>query len=154
MPFIGIHNTFSSYQHLKASSSKGNNSEGRKSLFTQQFAASGGVTFGVPEKKINNLQLSTETSKAVQMASKTTAQFPRSSVISGEGLLGCEGGKMLSNRAVEEIHSENLAKLESMTQDEILEEQARIKSSLGKQMIVEFNKSTTLCFRANIHQPR
>ena len=77
------------------------------------------------------------------MASNTTAQFPRSSVISGKGLLGCEGDKMLSNRAVEEIHSENLAMLESMTQDEILEEQARIKSSLGKQMNVEFNKSST-----------
>ena len=117
----------------KASSSKENNTEGRKSLFAQQFAASGGDTFGVQEKKINNLQISTERSEAViQMASNTTALFSRSSIISGGGLLGCEGDKILSNRAIEEIQNENLAKLDSMTQDEILEEQARIKSSLGK----------------------
>ena len=39
---------------------------------------------------------------------------------------------MVLNKEVEEIHKENIAKLESMSQEEILEEQARIKASLGK----------------------
>ena len=43
------------------------------------------------------------------------------------------GGKeVLLNKEVEEIHKENIAKLESMSHEEILEEQARIKASLGK----------------------
>ena len=42
------------------------------------------------------------------------------------------GKTMLLNKEVEEIHNENVAKLESMSQEEILEEQARIKASLGK----------------------
>lgn len=42
------------------------------------------------------------------------------------------GQKILVNKEVEEIHNENVATLESMTQEEILEEQARIKASLGK----------------------
>ena len=42
------------------------------------------------------------------------------------------GKKFSLNKEVEEIHNENVAKLESMTQEEILEEQARIKASLGK----------------------
>ena len=42
------------------------------------------------------------------------------------------GKKILLNKEVEEIHNENVAKLESMTQEEILEEQARIKASLSK----------------------
>ena len=42
------------------------------------------------------------------------------------------GKKILLNKEVEEIHNENVAKLESMTQEDILEEQARIKTSLGK----------------------
>ena len=66
------------------------------------------------------------------MASDATVHFPRSSVLSGEGLFGSAGEKILLNQAVDEIHNENVAKLESMTQDEILEEQARIKASLGK----------------------
>lgn len=66
------------------------------------------------------------------MASDAGVHFPRSSVISGEGLLGRTGEKILLNQAIEEIHNENVAKLESMTQDEIMEEQARIKASLGK----------------------
>ena len=40
--------------------------------------------------------------------------------------------EMLLNKEVEEIHKENVAKLESMSHEEILEEQARIKASLGK----------------------
>ena len=40
--------------------------------------------------------------------------------------------EMLLNKEVEEIHNENIAKLESMSHEEILEEQARIKASLGK----------------------
>lgn len=43
--------------------------------------------------------------------------------------------EMLLNKEVEEIHKENVAKLESMSHEEILEEQARIKSSLGKARI-------------------
>ena len=39
---------------------------------------------------------------------------------------------MVLNKEVEEIHKENIAKLESMSHEEILEEQARIKASLGK----------------------
>lgn len=43
--------------------------------------------------------------------------------------------EMLLNKEVEEIHKENTAKLESMSHEEILEEQARIKASLGKAKI-------------------
>jgi len=61
-----------------------------------------------------------------------TAQFSKPSLISGEGLVEHAGKTMLLNKEVEEIHNENVAKLESMSQEEILEEQARIKASLGK----------------------
>ena len=46
------------------------------------------------------------------------------------------GKKILLNKEVEEIHNENVAKLESMTQEDILEEQSRIKASLGKSFFV------------------
>ena len=119
----------------KAFSSKGTNSEGKQSLFAQQFSASGGVSFGVKEHKTNSLQLKTESSEAVKMDSKTTTQFPKSFLLSGKGLVQSGGEETLFNREVEQIHSENVAKLESMTEEEIIEEQARIKSSLGETRI-------------------
>lgn len=90
------------------------------------------MTFGVPEQKINDVQLSAERTSSINMESNATRQFPRSSLISGEGLMRSACEKMEANREVEEIHNENIAKLDSMTQDEIMEEQARIKSSLGE----------------------
>ena len=120
------------FNQQKAFLSKGTNSEGRKSLFAQQFSASGGISFGVKEQKTNNLQLKTESSEDVKMDSNLTTQFPRSFLLSGKGLVQSGGEEMLFNREVEEIHSENVAKLESMLEEEIMEEQARIKSSLGE----------------------
>ena len=116
----------------KSFSSKGINSDGKKSLFAQQFALTGGMTFGVPEQKINDVQLSAERTSSINMESNATRPFPRSSLISGEGLMRGACEKMEANREVEEIHNENIAKLDSMTRDEIMEEQARIKSSLGE----------------------
>lgn len=130
----------------KTLSSKETNSKGRQSLFAQQFAATGGITFGVPQFKTDNLQLTTDRGQGIKMTSNATKKFSRSSLISGEGLMGCSGEKMLLDREVEEIHTENLAKLESMTQDEIMEEQARLKSSLG-----EWSKTKPLKTKPWVH---
>lgn len=66
----------------------------------------------------------------------STAKFSKPSLISGEGLVQHAGEKILLNKEVDEIHNENVAKLESMTQEEILEEQARIKASLGEEIFI------------------
>lgn len=103
----------------------------RKSLFAQQFAASGAVTFGVPKHQNLELQCTEDKHDVIKLDS-STAKFSKPSLISGEGLVQQAGKKILLNKEVEEIHNENVAMLESMTQEEILEEQARIKGSLGK----------------------
>ena len=115
-----------------SSSTKGNNSEGKRSLFAQQFAASGGIIFGVKERKRDNSQLEKKTSETLKVNSPRAPQFVNSSVVSGEGLIQSGSKEMVLNKEVEEIHKENIAKLESMSHEEILEEQARIKASLGK----------------------
>ena len=115
-----------------SSSTKGNNSEGKRSLFARQFAASGGITFGVKERKRDNSQLKMKTIESLKVNSPRAPQFVSSSIVSGEGLMQSGSKEMLLNKEVEEIHKENIAKLESMSHEEILEEQARIKASLGK----------------------
>ena len=67
------------------------------------------------------------------------------------------GKKILLNKEVEEIHNENVAKLESMTQEEILEEQARIKASLGELFFhakCKENKFSPLSFRQALTRNR
>ena len=71
----------------------------------------------------------------VVTASNVTAQFSKSSVISGEGLTGSSNERVRLDKAIDEIHCENVARLKAMTKDEILEEQARIKASLGKRVV-------------------
>ena len=55
--------------------------------------------------------------------------------------------EMFLNKEVEEIHKENVAKLESMSHEEILEEQARIKASLGKSRNYAQRKT---CYRTTL----
>ena len=73
-----------------------------------------------------------KTIESLKVNSPRAPQFVSSSIVSGEGLMQSGSKEMLLNKEVEEIHKENIAKLESMSQEEILEEQARIKASLGK----------------------
>lgn len=73
-----------------------------------------------------------KTSEALKVNPPLAPQFVSSSIVSGEGLMQSGSKEMLLNKEVEEIHKENVAKLESMSHEEILEEQARIKASLGK----------------------
>lgn len=125
----------SSQQEL--STFRGSTAETKKSLFAQQFATSGSDLFGVPEEQMKDLTTSRDKSKksGVKTASNVTAQFSRPSLVSGEGLTGSTNERVHLNKAIEEIHSENVAKLESMTKDEILEEQARIKAALGEKVV-------------------
>ncbi|XP_078356154.1 RNA polymerase II-associated protein 1-like, partial [Oculina patagonica] len=119
----------------QALSTKGTSSEGRRSLFAQQFAASGAVRFGVP-KQNDDSQKTEEKPKVIKLDSTTRiTEFPKPTLISGKGLVQHTGEKSLLNKEVEEIHNENIAKLESMTQEEILEEQARIKASLDPSLL-------------------
>lgn len=87
--------------------------------------------FGVPKDPNLELQCKEDKCEVIKLDTRTT-QFSKPSLISGEGLVQHAGKKILLNKEVEEIHNENVARLESMTQEEILEEQARIKASLGK----------------------
>ena len=73
-----------------------------------------------------------KTIESLKVNSPRAPQFVNSSVVSGEGLIQSGSKEMVLNKEVEEIHKENIAKLESMSHEEILEEQARIKASLGK----------------------
>ena len=116
---------------LQNVSSKETISQSRKSLFAQQFAASGAVTFGVPKYQKDNLQKTIEEVKVTQ-AGSCPVKYQKSSLISGEGLAQGSERKTLKDKAVDEIHKENVAKLEAMTHEEIMEEQARIKSALGE----------------------
>ena len=116
---------------LQNVSSKETISQSRKSLFAQQFAASGAVTFGVPKHQKDNLQKTIEEVKVTQ-AGSCPVKYQKSSLISGEGLAQGSERKTLKDKAVDEIHKENVAKLEAMTHEEIMEEQARIKSALGE----------------------
>ena len=129
-------NILLSYQQ-KLSTLRANTAETKKSLFAQQFATSGSGLFGVPEEQMKNLLTSRDKSKksGVETASNVTAQFSKPSLISGEGLTGSANERVHLDKAIDEIHSENVAKLEAMTKDEILEEQARIKASLGKKVV-------------------
>ena len=125
-----------SYQQ-KLSTFRANTAETKKSLFAQQFATSGSDLFGVPEEQMKNLVTSRDGRKksGVETASNVTAQFSKSSVISGEGLTGSSNERVRLDKAIDEIHCENVARLKAMTKDEILEEQARIKASLGKRVV-------------------
>ena len=73
-------------------------------------------------------------------------KYQKSSLISGEGLAQGSERKTLKDKAVDEIHKENVAKLEAMTHEEIMEEQARIKSALG-----EFAFCFCLCCVAQLY---
>ena len=116
---------------LQNVSSKETISQSRKSLFAQQFAASGAVTFGVPKHQKDNLQKTIE-EVTVTQAGSCPVKYQKSSLISGEGLAQGSERKTLKDETVDEIHKENVAKLEAMTHEEIMEEQARIKSALGE----------------------
>ncbi|XP_029211731.2 RNA polymerase II-associated protein 1-like isoform X2 [Acropora millepora] len=98
---------------------------------------SGSDLFGVPEEQLKNLVTSRDERKksGIEAASNLTAQFSKSSVISGEGLTGSANERVHLDKAIDEIHSENVARLEAMTKDEILEEQARIKASLDPSLV-------------------
>ena len=112
-------------------SSKETGSQGRRSLFAQQFAASDAVTFGVPKHQKDNSQKKIEEVKVTQ-ADSGQVKYSKSSLISGEGLTQSAEKKTLQDKAVDQIHKENVAKLEAMTHEEIMEEQTRIKSALGE----------------------
>lgn len=98
---------------------------------------SGSDLFGVPKEQMKNLVASRDERKksGVDTASNVIPQFSKSSVISGERLTGSANERVHLEQAIDEIHSENVARLEAMTKDEILEEQARIKASLGKRVV-------------------
>ena len=85
----------------------------------------------MPKHQNDDLHNTHERRKVIKIDS-SAAKFPKPSLISGKGLVQHAGESTLLKKEVEEIHNENIAKLESMTQDEIMEEQARIKSSLGQ----------------------
>ena len=59
-----------------------------------------------------------------------------SHIVSGAGLVNVVGGPSTSGSLaldeVKKIHDENVAKLSALSKDEILEEQSRIRASLGK----------------------
>ena len=59
-----------------------------------------------------------------------------SHIVSGAGLVNVVGGLSTSGSLaldeVKKIHDENVAKLSALSKDEILEEQSRIRASLGK----------------------
>lgn len=93
--------------------------------------------FGVPKQQNENLQKTKEKSKIIQMDSSST-EFSKPSLISGEGLVHHADKKTLLDKEVDEIHKENVAKLEAMTHEEIMEEQARIKSALGEFVNINF----------------
>ncbi|XP_015763602.1 PREDICTED: RNA polymerase II-associated protein 1-like [Acropora digitifera] len=124
-------------ENQKLSTFRANTAETKKSLFAQQFATLGSDLFGVPEEQMKNLVTSRDerTKSDVEAASNVTAQFSKSSVISGEGLTGSANERVHLDKAIDEIHSENVARLEAMTKDEILEEQARIKASLDPSLV-------------------
>jgi hypothetical protein len=70
---------------------------------------------------------------ATNIESKTTQDkfTVISSLISGEGLMAGTGNQISTAKEVENIHKENLDRLATMSKEEILEEQARLKTSLG-----------------------
>ncbi|XP_022799049.1 RNA polymerase II-associated protein 1-like [Stylophora pistillata] len=115
-------------------SSKETGSQGRRSLFAQQFAASDAVTFGVPKHQKDNSQKKIEEVKVTQ-ADSGQVKYSKSSLISGEGLTQSAEKKTLQDKAVDQIHKENVAKLEAMTHEEIMEEQTRIKSALDPNLV-------------------
>lgn len=56
-----------------------------------------------------------------------------SRVVSGEGLVGVAGGPShLALDEVKGIHEENIKRLSALSKEEILEEQSKIMTSLGK----------------------
>ena len=112
-------------------------------MFAQQFAASGAGRFGVPKQNDASQNAEEKKHKIVRM-DPSTPKFPKPSLISGEGLVQHAGKKTLLNKEVEEIHDENIAKLESMTQEEILEEQARIRASLGELKFYIYQRKSVL----------
>ena len=94
----------------------------------------GGVSFGVLQHTVRNDSMgTTELKDETIKTHKGTRKFEKSLVITGEGLRHHTGQQeILTDNEVEKIHQENVAKLASMTQEEIKEEQARLRVSLGK----------------------
>ena len=64
-------------------------------------------------------------------SSVTWDQFLRSSLVSGQGLSIAGASPEFARKEVEKIHEENVLQLSAMTEDEILQEQEKMKKLLG-----------------------
>nr|CAB3265684.1 RNA polymerase II-associated protein 1-like [Phallusia mammillata] len=101
----------------------------KKSMFAQQFQAQ-----DVKKKACNQ-----STSKSGSLEESTSANlqemFPPSRVISGDGLIPLSNNRHQSVDPVCQIHEENIKQIAGMTEQEILQEQQKIRTLLNPKTI-------------------
>ena len=117
-----------------------NASTSKKSIFALMFENTPPEKFGIKEnsplQKMNSNSavpndLVVPSANSFERPS-TNQQLQASSLLTGDGLI-CSGlSKAQAANELQKIHAENLQLLYSMTQEEILEEQIRVKELLGK----------------------
>ncbi|XP_031566687.1 RNA polymerase II-associated protein 1-like [Actinia tenebrosa] len=105
---------------------------GKISLFAQHFKASNPNSFGI--SAATSTTFAPRTKEVEPKAPKGNVAI-LSSLVSGEGLITGAENQNSAAKEVENIHKENLDRLATMSKEEILEEQARLKSSLDSGLL-------------------
>ncbi|XP_071963478.1 RNA polymerase II-associated protein 1-like [Antedon mediterranea] len=104
----------------------------KKSLFAQQVESSKPASFGVSVAfpPVTTMTTSNQTTANDEATNRTESTSTRSNIVSGEGLQGEQGSVDLKV-----IHDENVKKMETMSEKEILEEQTRLLSMLDPNVV-------------------
>ncbi|XP_026520383.1 RNA polymerase II-associated protein 1 isoform X2 [Notechis scutatus] len=112
----------------------------KKSIFAQKIAAKraakGDCTPHIAVQQSNSRQVASHTlevqireENAGEAVGSIQSQLPR--IVTGEGL-----GSLSGEQEVQNIHKENLEKLQSMSKEQILEEQKRLMAQLDPNLLV------------------
>ncbi|KAK3745680.1 hypothetical protein QZH41_019009, partial [Actinostola sp. cb2023] len=147
MPTRVVHKGFPEALHrgniaeVNIENQKNDNNQGKISLFAQHFKASNPDAFGLPQiTPPQDLLVSVKHHKSAINIDHQTSQgssFRPSNLVSGEGLMSPTSGHQHSaaTREAERIHQENVERMSAFTQEEIMQEQERLKKSLDPSLL-------------------
>ena len=103
-----------------------------KSIFAQMLDSSTNETFGIQEVSLSPLVSSDLSHSYMKSFGNDENTFSHSTLLTGDGLVCGSISKEEALFELQKIHNENLHTLAGLSQEEIREEQLRIKELLGK----------------------
>nr|XP_054759033.1 RNA polymerase II-associated protein 1-like [Lytechinus pictus] len=144
----------------------------KRSLFAQQFDSTPpvdfGVTLGPPPKAVTHqLQRDVHDAMEIDESSQSSQSIGKSlsgtgplssgsysGILEGSGLMGENVPQDVAMQTTQDIHSENQSKMAAMSEEEIIQEQAKLKAMLDPSLVafLQARKTGTVQHKNGSHQ--